>query len=102
MSTTDASNGYDPTRYIIRRIGLTHCARGRARCQRCAALESQPAVPCLLDVSPPDAGLVTRRITQISRDGDVKWVEFDVAMVFETEEEAKEFAEKEGIVDVEL
>ena len=102
MSTQNASNTFDPTRYIIRRIGLTHWARGGLRCTRCASLESQSPVPCLLDVSPPDAGMITRRTIQISRDGTAKRVDFDVVMVFETEEEAKCFAEKEGIVDLEL
>jgi hypothetical protein len=43
-------------RYIIRRIRLAHCKRGPDRCDKCEEMEAERI--CLLDIAPPDAGMV--------------------------------------------
>ena len=87
-------------RYIIRRIRTAHCKRGPSRCETCREMNVERI--CLLDIAPPDAGLVQRRVTEVEVDGETTWREFDVVTVFSTEEDAREYAEQHSISDVEL
>jgi len=49
---------------------------------------------CLLDVCPPDAGKVQRRVIQVEVGGEEVWREFDIVRTFEGKEEAIEYADK--------
>lgn len=40
--------------------------------------------------------------TEIERDGVKQWVEFDPVRKFNTEDEAKKYAEENGIADIKL
>jgi hypothetical protein len=58
--------------------------------------------PCLLDVCPPDAGMMQRRIIQVVKEGEETWCEFDVVRAFADEQEALEYARANGVEDVQL
>jgi hypothetical protein len=55
---------------------------------------------CLLDICPPDAGLVQRRVIEVTIDGETEWREFDVVRVFADEQEAAAYAAQNGIEDI--
>ncbi|MFN2270968.1 MAG: hypothetical protein ACK2US_09045, partial [Anaerolineae bacterium] len=55
---------------------------------------------CLLDICPPDAGLVQRRVIEVTINGQTEWREFDVVRAFADEEEAAAYAAQNGIEDV--
>jgi hypothetical protein len=57
---------------------------------------------CLLDICPPHMGEVQRRVIQVNRGGESVWREFDVVRMFESEEEAKEYADRNFIGDIKL
>ena len=84
--------------YIIRKIRLAHCKRGPATCEKCREMDAERI--CLLDICPPDQGLMQRRVIEVEVDGDVTWHEFDVVRAFDSEEEARAYAEAEGIKDI--
>jgi len=79
---------------------LAHCKRGPATCEKCREMDAERI--CLLDICPPDPGQQQRRVIEVEVDGDVTWCEFDVVRVFDSEEEARAYAELEGIEDVEI
>lgn len=54
----------------------------------------------LLDLCPPDKGMVARPMTSLMIDGDIKMFEYDVVRIFKNEKEARDFAEKNGIKDI--
>ena len=86
------------SRYIIRTMRLAHCKRGPAVCEKCREMDEEKI--CLLDICPPDQGMVQRRVIEISRGGESVWHEFDIVRAFESEEEAREYAEQNGIDDI--
>ena len=88
------------TRHIIRRIRLAHCARGPERCEQCREMDHE--APCLLDIAPADAGLVTRRVLAITVDGEPAWREFDVVRVFADDDAARAYAAQNSVDDVEF
>jgi hypothetical protein len=53
---------------------------------------------CLLEVFPPDAGLMQRRLIEVELEGETVWRAFDVLRVFEDEEEARAYAREQGEV----
>ena len=55
-----------------------------------------------MDVCPPDAGKVQRRVIQVDVGGEKVWREFDIVRTFEGKEGAIEYADKNGIKDVEF
>jgi hypothetical protein len=55
---------------------------------------------CLLDICPPDAGLVQRRVIEVTINGQTEWREFDVVQAFADEEAAAAYAAQNGIEDV--
>jgi hypothetical protein len=57
---------------------------------------------CLLDICPPRQGEVQRRVIQASVDGQEVWREFEIVRVFAGEQEARAYAEEQGIEDVML
>ena len=87
-------------RYLIRRIRLAHCARGPEQCEQCRALDRE--VPALLDVDPPNYGMVARRIIEIQTAEGPAWREFDVVRTFQDEREARAYASEHGVTDVEV
>ena len=86
--------------YIIRRIRLAHCARGPQLCEKCREMDRE--VPALLDVDPPNSGMVARRTIEVEVAGVKAWREFDVVRVFENEVEARAYAAENGVAQVEL
>jgi hypothetical protein len=86
--------------HLIRRIRLAHCARGPERCAACREMDRE--VPALLDVDPPNYGMVARRMVEVEFAGARTWREFDVARVFESAEEARAYAAEQGVADVAL
>ena len=85
--------------HIIRRIRTAHCKRGPELCAKCREMDR--ARICLLDICPPDQGLLQRRVIEVNVDGERAWREFDVVRVFEDEKEAAAYAAQHGITDVE-
>ena len=81
--------------HIIRKIRLAHCKRGPSVCAKCREMDVEKI--CLLDVSPPDAGELQRRVIQVNVGGEQVWREFDVVRVFESEAEARAYADENGI-----
>ena len=81
--------------YIIRKIRLAHCKRGPAVCEKCREMDVERI--CLLDICPPDAGMVQRRTIPVNIHGEEVWHEFDVVRVFESEEAAREYAIERGL-----
>ena len=53
----------------------------------------------LLDICPPNKGMVARPMTSLKVDDDFVMYEYDVAQVFETEAEAKKYAKENNISD---
>jgi hypothetical protein len=88
------------SRYIIRRIRLAHCKKGPSLCDKCREMDAERI--CLLDIGPPRVGEIQRRVIQVNREGGKVWREFDVVRAFESEEEAKEYADRHMIEDVEF
>ncbi|MBN1977922.1 MAG: hypothetical protein JW918_11010 [Anaerolineae bacterium] len=84
--------------HIIRKIRLAHCKRGPEVCEKCREMDVERI--CLLDISPPDAGLVQRRVIEVTIEGEKAWREFDVVRAFADEEEAAAYAAQNGIEDV--
>ena len=87
-----------PSCHIIRKIRLAHCKRGPEVCEKCREMDVERI--CLLDICPPDAGLVQRRVSEVGVDGKTEWREFDVVRVFADEKEAAAYAAQNGIEDV--
>jgi hypothetical protein len=78
--------------FVVRRIRIAHCKKGPARCDKCREMDAERI--CLLEICPQ--GDMQRRVIQI---GDI-WQEFEVARVFESEEDARAYADEHGIQDV--
>lgn len=91
---------HDSERYIIRTQRLAHCKRGPAICEKCREMDAERI--CLLDICPPDAGEMQRRVISVIRDGQPTWREFDVVRIFESPEVARAYAEQKGITDIEI
>lgn len=85
---------------VIRAMHEIHCARGTKRCEKCRAAAAKPAVPRLLDVCPE--GDYARPTITLDRDGKRETRVFDVVRSFADEAEAKAFATKHGLADVQL
>lgn len=86
--------------YIIREMRLAHCKRGPELCETCREMDVER--PCLLDIAPDDAGLMQRRVIEVEVNGETEWREFDIVRSFESEEEARAYADEHGIADVAL
>ena len=86
--------------YVIRRIRTAHCKKGPIACEKCREMDVERI--CLLDICPPNPYQEQRRVIEIDVDGETTWCEFEVARVFESEQEAKAYAEANGIDDVDI
>ncbi len=85
---------------IIRVVPMVHCARGPQLCRKCRDLGGTQI--CLLDIAPPNSGMVTRRTIEVCIDGEKSWREFEIVRSFANEAEARAYAAKHGIKDVEM
>lgn len=54
----------------------------------------------LLDICPPNKGMVARPMTSMMIDGETIMYEYDVIKVFDSEDEAKKYARSSGIKDI--
>lgn len=86
--------------YIIRKMRSAHCKRGPSVCEKCREIDGERI--CLLDICPPHVREIQRRVVQVNRGGDEVWREFDVVMIFGSEEEARDYADRNAIEDIEL
>lgn len=86
-----------PDCLAIRVMKPLHCARGAKACSKCKDAASRPAVPKLLDVCP--YGLAARPTLESKEKGPRV---YDVLRSFADVAEAKAFAEKHRIIDVQL
>jgi hypothetical protein len=86
--------------HIIKKIRLAHCKRGPRVCAKCREMDVEKI--CLLDVCPPGAGEMQRRVIQVNVGGEAVWREFDVVRAFESEAEARAYANENGIEDAEF
>lgn len=87
-------------RHIIRMIASVHCKRGPAACEQCRAVAGVKI--CLLDISPPNQGMVQRRVIELTIGGEKVWREFDVVRSFADEAEARAYAADNGITDLDF
>ncbi len=86
--------------HIIRKIRLAHCKRGPDVCEKCREMDVEKI--CLLDVCPPGAGEMQRRVIRVNVGGEAVWREFDVVRAFESEADARAYASENGVEDVEF
>ena len=86
--------------HIIRTIRTTHCKRGPQRCAICRQMNA--ARICLLDIDPPQPGMMQRRTIEVEIDGKRVWREFDVVRAFASEEQALAYAATHHIQDIAL
>ena len=86
------------SRYIIRKIRLAHCKKGPSICDKCREMDAEKI--CLLDICPPRVGEIQRRVIQVNIEGEQVWRGFDIVRAFDSEEEAREYADKNAIEDV--
>lgn len=86
--------------YIIRKIRIARCKRGPGVGDKCREMNEERI--CLLDTCPPHVGEIQRRVIQLNRIDQEVWREFDVVMMFGSEEEARKYADRNAIEDVEL
>ena len=91
------SVGVDVKNQVIRAMRQLHCKRGPARCEQCRAGTATAIM--LLDIAPPNPGLVQRPVIEVIRDGQSQWCEYDVLRCFADEAEARAYAAANGIVD---
>lgn len=88
------------SRYILRKVRLAHCKRGPALCPKCREMDVERL--CLLDIDPPQAGQIQRRVIEVSDKGRPAWHEYDIVRVFDSREAALDYARLHEIHDVEL
>ncbi|MCK5151718.1 MAG: hypothetical protein KAQ65_07755 [Candidatus Thorarchaeota archaeon] len=85
---------------IITSRTLPHCARGPKRCDECA-VAAKEIVHCLLKVY-EGPGMVTRPMVTIERNGIQGLFEYDLKKRFSTLEEAKRYAQENGLEYLEM
>lgn len=86
---------FEEKNYIIRKMALPHCARGSRGCAKCAEAAKKVRI-YLLEVY-FDPGTITRPVIDVNVRGERIWLVYDVIKEFETEEQAEEYAEKNGL-----
>jgi hypothetical protein len=97
LGVLSASSVRGPECLAIRVLRPLHCARGAKACAKCKEAQSKPALPKLLDVCPH--GDVARPTIETAGKG---FRAYEVLQVFPDVAEAKAFAEKHGLTDVQL
>ena len=86
--------------FIIRSIRMAHCKRGPLVCRQCR--EEDVEKICLLETYPPGSGDAQRRMIDVEVDGKTVWREYDVVRTFDSEQEARDYAEENSIQSVTL
>ena len=86
-----------PDCLAIRVLKPIHCARGTKRCSLCREAQTKPAQPRLLDVCP--YGVAARPTVETAKRG---FQPFVTLKSFADAAEARAFAEKHGLTDVQL
>ena len=86
--------------FLIKLIRIAHCKRGPDICEKCREMDGERI--CLLEVFPTGSGMAQRRVTELNRGGKKEWLEFEVVRVFDSRDEAEEYARQNQIKDVEL
>ncbi|HEY0883373.1 MAG TPA: hypothetical protein VGD87_17685, partial [Archangium sp.] len=86
-----------PDCLAIRVLKPLHCARGAKACAKCKEAAAKPAVPKLLDVCP--YGVAARPTIETAGKG---FRVYEVLQSFADVAEAKAFAEKHRLTDVQL
>jgi len=81
-------------------MSIPHCARGPSRCEKCKATAQEKKIYLLKIYLQP--GEVARPVIEVKRDGESHYYEYDAIKQFNTEAEAKEYAEKHNISDISL
>lgn len=89
-----------PDCLAVRLLGHGHCARGSLRCEACREAAARPASPALLDLCPD--GVAARPTVAVERGGKKVHVPYEVLRRFASEDEAKAFAARHGLLDVRL
>ncbi|MBD3404603.1 MAG: hypothetical protein GF411_00530 [Candidatus Lokiarchaeota archaeon] len=85
---------------IIKLIYVPHCARGPKRCELCKKALNDKKI-CHLRLY-THAGNVTRPVMEYVIHGKQGYFEYDVIKIFPSIEEAKKYAEKNGIAEWDL
>lgn len=86
--------------YVIRKILLAHCKKGPQVCLLCRDMSEERI--CLLDVDPPHPGEIQRRVIETGRVENKRWREYEIARVFNDIREARDYARRHGIEDIEI
>ena len=86
--------------YIIRKKVIPHCAQGPSSCDKCAEAAKNPKLALLQIYF--EHGNMARPTIEVVRDGETKYVEYDVVKYFDNEAEAKEYAKQNNIDDISL
>lgn len=79
-------------KFFMRKMRVPHCKRGPERCQECEKRREE--VYCLLDLDPPQQGMVQRPVLEIEVGGERRFLEYDLLQTFVTKEAAMEFLRK--------
>ena len=95
MELDDIPKDFGGDNYVIRKMSLPHCARGPKGCKKCQEAAKDVKI-YLLNVY-PDPGTMTRPIIEVNFSGETHWQVYDVVQSFETEEQAREYAKKNGM-----
>lgn len=82
-------------RQVIRKMRLTHCARGVNACEKCREMAKQEKY-CLLTLFAGN-GMVARPVTAVEVEGTTVYMEYDVVRVFGSRKEALEYADKHQV-----
>ena len=80
---------------VIRKRAQIHCARGPKWCTKCQEMAREKKY-CLIELF-PEPGNVARPIDEFTIEGRKQMCEFDIIKVFNSEKEAKEYAEANSI-----
>ena len=72
-----------------------HCARGPRGCKTCAEYAKED-IYCLIELF-PEPGNMTRPMTEVEIEGEKMMCEFDIIKYFDSEKEARDYAEKNDV-----
>lgn len=81
--------------YVIQEMGGIHCARGPKWCPKCREM-AQNVKFRLLKIHHAPTGHASP-VIQVPVDGTPVWFEYDVERVFETEAEARAYADRHDV-----
>ncbi len=79
----------DSSCYIVKKVQLTHCKRGPQSCEKCRAVAADKY--CLLDICPDDPQ-IARPMVMVETNGAPIWREYDIEKIFDSRQDALEYA----------